>query len=148
MPLAVVFTAIGVAIGAWLRPLPKTEPSAAPSYSSQQVAEAKAKVCAAYTRVHRAVGVNMAREPNNDPTTQLAIATSARQALVAGSIFLQATLSDEPATPVGLASALRKLINIFQSLTVDYLNGLGSPEIDPTLRAGDDITSNIEQACS
>ena len=50
MSLGIALLAIGVAIGAWFRPLPKNEPPPAPTYSSQQVADAKAKVCAAYAK--------------------------------------------------------------------------------------------------
>jgi hypothetical protein len=46
---AITLVAVGAAVAAWLRPLP--EKSATPSevtFSAQQVADAKANVCAAY----------------------------------------------------------------------------------------------------
>jgi len=137
---------LGVAIVGWFRPAP-AKPPPAPTYSNQQVADAKAKVCAAYEKVHSAVGVSMARDGGSDPTSQLAVATSARQALLAGSEYLITTLSEEPATAPDLATAIRKLANLFQQYTVDYLNGRTNAEMESSLRDGDETTSTIERLC-
>ena len=56
-PMFVMFlitlVAVGAAVAAWLRPMPHNTSAtpAAPTYSEQQVADAKAKVCAAYEKV-------------------------------------------------------------------------------------------------
>ncbi|GFG75199.1 hypothetical protein MBOT_25640 [Mycobacterium botniense] len=78
---------------------------------------------------------------------QFAVTVSVEQALLAGSVYLTTTLADQPATPRDLATAVRKLVNVFQELTIDYLNGQGNPELEPTLRAGDDATSTIQGLC-
>ena len=137
---------LGVAIVGWFRPMPY-KPPAAPTYSEKQVADAKAKVCAAFGSVHQAVRSNFARDQGADPNQQLLVAVAGQQALLAGSAYLQTTLEEEPATPSDLAAAVRKLIDVFQSLTVDYLNGRGSPEVDPSLRAGDEATLAIQGLC-
>jgi hypothetical protein len=137
---------LGVAIVGWFRPVPaKTPPT--PTYSNQQVADAKARVCAAYDKVHSAVGVSMARDGGTDPTSQLAVATSARQALLAGSEYLITTLSENPATASDVATAIRKLASLFQQYTVDYLNGRTNADMESSLRAGDETTSTIERLC-
>jgi hypothetical protein len=137
---------LAVAIVGWFRPVP-VKPPPAPVYSSQQVADAKTKVCAAYDKVHSAVGVSMGRDGGSDATSQLAVATSARQALLAGSEYLVTTLSEEPATAPDLASAIRKLAGLFQQYTVDYLNGRTNAEMESSLRAGDETTATIESLC-
>ncbi|MDT5173550.1 MAG: hypothetical protein QOG37_801 [Mycobacterium sp.] len=147
MSLGIALLAIGVAIGPWFRPLPKNEPPPAPTYSSQQVADAKAKVCAAYGKVHRAVGLTSGRN-SDDPTTRLVIATSGRQALEVGSSFLLARLTEEPATPSDLAVAVRKLANTFQELAIDYLAEVNDSELDPLLRISDQESSTIENHCT
>src|SRR5271169_3049985 len=144
--LVALLVTLGVAIVGWFRPVPAKSPPA-PTYSNQQVADAKAKVCAAYEKVHSAVGVSMARDGGSDPTSQLAVATSARQALLAGSEYLITTLSEEPATAPDLATTIRKLASLFQQYTVDYLNGRTNAEMESSLRAGDEATSTIERLC-
>jgi hypothetical protein len=144
--LVALLVTLGVAIVGWFRPVPAKSPPA-PTYSNQQVAEAKAKVCAAFDKVHQAVRSNFARDQGTDPNQQLLVAVTGQEALLAGSVYLQTTLSEEPATPADLATAVRKLVDVFQSLTVDYLNGHGSPEVDPSLRAGDEATLAIQGLC-
>jgi hypothetical protein len=144
--LVALLVTLGVAIVGWFRPVPAKSPPA-PTYSNQQVADAKAKVCAAFDKVHQAVRGNFARDQGTDPNQQLLVAVTGQEALLAGSVYLQTTLSEEPATPADLATAVRKLIDVFQSLTVDYLNGHGSPEVDPSLRAGDEATLAIQGLC-
>ena len=57
-PIAIALVALGFAIGSWFRPIPDNKPPPAaspPVFTEQQAAEAKAKVCATYEKVHRAV---------------------------------------------------------------------------------------------
>lgn len=138
---------LGVAIVGWYRPTPANKPTAAPTYSTDQVADAKATVCAVYNDVHTAIGVSMARDGGTDPTAQLAVATSARQALVAGSEYLLTTLSEQPATAPDLAAAIRKLAILFQQYTIDYLNGRTNSQMESSLRVGDETTATIENHC-
>jgi hypothetical protein len=137
---------IGVAVAGWFRPMPDSKAST-PTYTGQQVSDAKTRVCAAYSDVHSAIGVTMARDGGTDPTAQLAVATSARQSLLAGSEYLKSTLSEEPATAPDLAAAIRKLSTLFQQYTVSYLNGRTNSEIESSLRAGDETTATIVNLC-
>jgi hypothetical protein len=115
-------------------------------YTDQQVAEAKAKVCAAHEKVHRAVGLTSGRS-SDDPTARLAIATSGRQALEVGGSYLLTKLAEEPATPPELVTAVRKLAKTFQELTIGYLAEVGDAELDPLLRTSDQATLTIESLC-
>ena len=119
----ITLAAVGAAVGAWLRPIPH-ETSAtppAPTYSEQQVADAKAKVCAAYAKIHHAVDVNAPRTGGDDPMAQLTVAVNMRQVYVIGSAYLLTTIADEPATPGDLATATGKVARLFQGLTLDGL---------------------------
>lgn len=144
--LVIALVALGVAVGAWLRPVLKVSPpaEAAPTFTDQQVADAKGKVCAAYQRIRRAVDVNAPRNGGDDPNTQLLVAVNARQIMVVGSAYLLTTLSDEPATPSDLAAAVGKLAHLYQVIT---LNGLvadwGVAERD----AADEAASTIQESC-
>ena len=93
-PMFVMFlitlVAVGAAVAAWLRPIPHTTSATppAPVYSEQQVADAKAKVCAAYEKVLKTSNVNSARTAGDDPNSQLLIAINWRQVFIASSIYL------------------------------------------------------------
>lgn len=145
--LGIALVAIGIAIGAWFRPVPKNEPPPAPTYSSQQVADAKAKVCAAYAKVHSAIVASSARDMGTDPTSKLAFALNGRQALLAGSEYLRTILSAEPAAPAALTSKIQKITDIYQELTINYLNGLTDAQMEQTLHTGDETALNIENLC-
>lgn len=121
--LVMTLIAVAAAVAAWLRPMPDTTASTppTPTFSDQQVADAKSKVCAAYEKIHHANFVNSSRSGGDDPTAQLAVALNQRQIYEAGSAYLLTTLDNEPATPPDLAAATRKLANVFQVLTLDNL---------------------------
>jgi len=134
--LLITLVAVGAAVAAWLRPIPHSPSVAppAPSYSEQQVADAKSKVCAAYEKVKRASNMNAARSGGDDPTAQLAVAVNGRQVYIASSQYLLTLLTDEPATSADLADATRKLAGLFQVIAMD---GLAS---DPSPSAHDAVT--------
>jgi hypothetical protein len=137
---------LAVAIVGWFRPLP-AKPPPAPVYSSQQVADAKTKVCAEYQKVHNAIKASTGRDVGADPTAQQIFGLTGRQALLAGSEHLRTVLSAEPATPSELAMTIRKLTNLFQEVTVDYLDSLPDAEMDPVVHAADESTLKIESLC-
>ena len=147
--LVIALAAVGLAIGCWFRPSPTTQEPSKPTYTDQQVADAKAKMCAAFGKVDHALDVADARRGSNDPTAVLAAATSERQALDAGSRYLVAKLADEPATPPDLATAIRNQADSYQESLIDYLDGLtnSDSEMQPTLKAADDATLTIRRLC-
>jgi hypothetical protein len=77
---AITLVAVAAAIAAWLRPTAevKSASPSAPTFSTQQVADAKAKVCAAYQKVQNAVSINTSRTAGVDPNAQLLIAVNMR----------------------------------------------------------------------
>jgi hypothetical protein len=137
---------LGVAIVGWFRPVQPKSP-APTTYTDQQVAEAKSKVCAEYQKVHNAIKASTGRDTGSDPTAQQVYALTGRQALLAGSAHLRTALSAQPATPSELAAAIRKLTDLFPELTVDYLNSAPDSEMEPTVHAADEATLTVERLC-
>jgi len=149
-PIFVMFLitllAVGAAVAAWLRPIPHSTSAtpSAPTYSEQQVSDAKAKVCAAYGKVQHAVSINSVRSAGDDPNSQLLVAVNMRQVFVAGSAYLMTTLTEEPAAPGALAAAASDLAHLYQVITLD---GLVGDRNDP---AHDDATAagfKIQELC-
>jgi hypothetical protein len=141
---------VGVAIGVGLRPILFDKQSSAshpPSFTDQQVADAKARVCVAYEKVHHAVVASSAVDRGTDPTAQLAFVLNARQVLLAGHGYLLTEVTEEPATPPELATAVRKLADLFQELTIDYLSDASDSEIDQLRHNSDEETVTIERLC-
>ena len=142
----ITLVAVGAAIAAWLRPVPHATSAtpSAPTYSDQQVADAKSKVCAAYEKVQKALAANATRSGGDDPNAQLTVAVNARQVYVASSAYLLSTLASEPGAPADLATEVRKLADLFQVLTLD---GLAA---DPNVQghdAADQTLSTIQGLC-
>jgi hypothetical protein len=145
--LAIALVALGVAIGAWLRPLAESKAAEAPTYTDQQVADAKAKVCAAYDKVHQAVLVNTGRTGGDDPTSILAMAANARVALFDGGEYLLNTLENEPATPPDLAKELQELVRAYQHLAIDYLADAPDSEVESSFNALDKPNAAVYGTC-
>jgi hypothetical protein len=148
--LVTITLVAGVAIVGWLRPLQhNTSGSAAPSYTDQQVGDAKANVCMAFEQVDRALAVAQSFSGRSDPMAILTVATSTRQALDFGGRYLLTKLTDEPATPPTLVRAVRKLSDSYQQLTIGYLDGLqySDPKLRPAINASGEATDTIRRLC-
>jgi hypothetical protein len=149
---ALAIALIGVAIGlvGWFRPAPhNSQPPAPlkPTYTDQQIADAKAHMCTAFGKVDHAVGVAAARNGGNDPIAGLAVATGTRQVFEVGSRYLLTELSKEPSTPLDIADAIRKLADGYQEAVVGYLAEVSDSELKPTLDASDEATLTIRRLC-
>jgi hypothetical protein len=144
--LVALSVTLGVAIVGWFRPVP-AKPPPVPTYTDQQVADAKTKVCAAYARVHHAVLANTGRSGGSDPALLLGVAANARIALYDGGEYLVKTLTQEPATPADLAGATRALASAYQELAVDYMTEATDPEIQQSLQAVENTGSRVSGMC-
>lgn len=148
--LAIALVAVAVAIGAWFRPIPAATPTpAATTFTDQQIADAKSRVCEEFNMVHKAVVINTGRDGGGDPTATLAVAANARLSLAAGGQSLLSVLGREAATPAVLADAVRTLANDFQELAIGYMADAKNtdPAQEALLREGDTATLTIEQLC-
>ena len=126
--LAIGVVALALTLVQWFDP--SSQGNGSPSFSDQQIKDAKTSVCGAYTTVHRAVVVNthLRPSPNGDP---LAVVTSARLALYGGGSYLRDHLTRAPATAADLAKAVDSLATTLEDLAVNYLAGATAPVQDP-----------------
>ncbi|WP_301149388.1 hypothetical protein [Mycobacterium simiae] len=138
---------LAIAIAGWFRPLPVKSPMPA-AYNPQEIAEAHAKVCAAYQSVHNAIKASTSRDRGAGPNERLIFAINGQQALLAGSVYLRSVLSQQPAAPYELANAVQQLTDLFQELVVEYQNNLSETEEAPAVRATDATTVKIERLCA
>ncbi|BDB42266.1 hypothetical protein Mkiyose1665_39660 [Mycobacterium kiyosense] len=134
-------------MGAWLRPIPQYHPPAPPTYTSQQIADAKAKVCAAYGKADHAVMANTGRNGDDDPATQLGLAANARIALFDSGQYLLKILGQEPATPHDLAEETRTLADHYQQLALQYMSEANDPELTSTRKEVDRSASRLSEMC-
>ncbi|WP_163694931.1 hypothetical protein [Mycolicibacterium sarraceniae] len=136
-----------IAIAAWFKPAPNAEPHAAKTYSTEDVALSKKAVCDAFETVHNAVIINTRRDGGSNPTTVLAVAANARLALYVGGGYLMDTLIRNPATPADLAAPVRKLAESYRYITIQYLVGKQTADLNDPLREADSATVAIQAAC-
>lgn len=122
------------------------EQAAAPTYTDEQVAEARANVCAAYGKVHQAVLINTGRN-GDDPASIFAIAANARIALYDGGGYLLTKLEQAPATPTDLADGVRALAAAYQQLAIDYLAEVPDEEQQAALQAVDATNAPVFGMC-
>lgn len=148
--LLIALAAFGLAIGCWLRPAPSVKGSTpAPTYTVQQVAEAKAAVCIASGKVDHSPDLADAEPASSNRTEQLAVAALSRIAFEAGSRYLLTTLATAPATPLDLATAVRKEANSLQALLVGFMNGIrnSDPAQQPAMNAANEASATVQQLC-
>jgi hypothetical protein len=145
--LAVALIALGIGIAGWFRPAPHTTPPPSkPSYTDQQIADAKAKVCAAYGKLDRAVGVLNALPNGPD---KLVPAINTRQVFDVFSRYLLATLAEQPATPADLASAVRKDAKSLEEAVIGYEDGFSNSdaEMRSVVEANTEAAETIRRLC-
>jgi hypothetical protein len=152
--LAVALIATVLAIVGWFRPTPPPPAphAAAPTYTEQQIADAKTKACGAFELVDKGVvlqtgGGNPRPEPSNDPVMAEARAADARLSLVAGSMYLRDHLN--PATAPNLASAVRNYATILANLAQNYLAGIkdADPAQESLLKDSDAAFAQLHEMC-
>lgn len=145
--LAIALAGVAIGFAGWFRPVPHhDQPPPKPTYTEQQVAGAKAKVCTAVGKFNRAVSVNNALPRGSDPVVA---AVNSRQIFDVFSRHLLATLADEPATPADLATAIRELASTLGEVVIAYQDGLSNsdPEMRPILDASSAAADTIQQLC-
>lgn len=145
--LAIALIALAVGVVGWFRPAPhNNQPPPKPAYTQQQIADAKAKVCAAVGKFDRAVSVGNALPRGSDA---LVAAINSRQIFDVFSRHLLATLAEEPATPADLATAVREEASTLEEVVIAYQDGLSNsdPELKPVLDASSAAADTIQQLC-
>ncbi|MCV7177781.1 hypothetical protein [Mycolicibacterium sphagni] len=145
--IVIAVIAIGVAIGAWFRPIPKPEAPAAKTYSDQEVADAKKAVCDAYEDAYRAVTTAGNGDGGSDRSAVLAVAVNIRLALGTSGQYLLSTVNEQPAAPSEVATAASDLGTAYRKISLLQLSEAPHDTIAPFYEAADSAITKIKQAC-
>jgi hypothetical protein len=146
-PIALVLAVIaiaGAAVG-WF--YPHKSASSTPTYSDQQIKDAKKHMCETFMLVdHEVVRNSRLKNPENGgPIGALSVATAARLAFYSGGAFLKDRVAQEPATPPDLAKSLNALASNLEELAIGYLAGSAEFAQDELRQSLDDkIKATIE----
>ncbi len=144
--IAVAIALIAIALAAWslLRPPPAPP---APSFTGQQIADAKARACTAYNTVRIAVSRQTHANLGGGPVAVQAVAANARLSMAAGGSYLLARLN--PATPSPLAPAIRSFADNLQDIAMNELAGVNNndPAQAARLRDGEAAGARIADLC-
>jgi hypothetical protein len=146
--LAVALLALALSVWAVVRA--SSGGSQEPSYSAEQQADAKQKICAATNLVREGVSLNTNLKPAGGPRDvngTLAVAANARVSLYSGGQYLLARL--DPATPPELADAVRKFANTLVDIGAASTAGAQNSEPDQAarLREVDSLNVTITELC-
>ena len=125
---------------------------AAPTYTEQQISDAKARACAAFELVRKgttlqAQGGEPNAQPSDDPAMRKAQAANARLSLVAGASYLLSHL--EPGAPQALAEGDSKLSTTLMDIGVNYLAGAKNADAPQAalLSEGDSDIASVAELC-
>ncbi len=150
--LGIALVGLGVGIGAWLRPMPQASSPAStaePSFTEEQIAQAKAHVCDAYGLVKDAVVLNTHRTNPvpDDEIGALATGLYADVALYQGGDYLLDRLAAESATPVELANAVNSVAEAMKRLGMTDLT-VESDSVRAPLKQGVDVGfTRVDELC-
>jgi hypothetical protein len=144
--IAVGLAVIALAVAVWALLGEPAPPASAPA-TSQQVADAKARACGAFTTVRAAVALQTHAEVGTDAVAVQAVAANARLAMFGGAAYLLARL--DPATPAPLAAAVRGFADDLQDISINALGGVGNddPVQAARLRDGEALSARIADIC-
>lgn len=108
--VAIALVAVGLAVVGWFRPPlppPPPPPPAPPTFTDQQISDAKVCACNAFEIVQKGVRFQTNEDPSSDASMRKAQAANAQLSVVAGGWYLRDNL--DPATPPPLAAAIQHL---------------------------------------
>lgn len=146
--LVIAVVAIAVALGAWFRPTDETPPDtkATPQFTDQQVSDAKNATCSAYDKAFKAV-TTAGGQISDDPSSKFIISVNVRLATQVASSYLTKTITQNPATPVDLATNIRDISSIWEDIVLAQLAGSQNDELAPVYDKLEAANSKIKLAC-
>lgn len=150
--LVITLIAVGAAVATWLRPLPETKtPSAppAPTFTGQQIADAKANICDVFKTVSKAVDWNthLTNPVPGDEIAARATQVYGTLALYEGGDYLLDRLAAEPATSPELAKPIKSLGETLKKFGIVVLAGEPDSARDPLRHAVDADFTTIDGLC-
>jgi hypothetical protein len=131
-PAALVIAVIAIGLAIWALVRSPGEPAVnaqqSPAVNAQlSPDDARARVCAAFDTVRKAVSLQTNADLGPEPAAKEAVAANARLATLGGGEYLLSRL--DPGTPPELADAVRSFANNLQDIGVNQLAGV--PGEDP-----------------
>ncbi|UCZ59929.1 hypothetical protein [Mycolicibacterium phocaicum] len=144
--LGIAVIALGVAVWALVSPPRQSSPSV-PGPTEQQVNDAKARACAAFTTVRTAVALQTHTELGPEPVAVTAVTAVSRLAMSSGAQYLQTHL--DAATPADLAAAIREFAVDLQDISMYGQAGISGadPAQASRLKAGEAVSMKIAGLC-
>jgi hypothetical protein len=145
--ISLVLAVAALGLAAWS--LYRSDP-ANRNYDAAQVADAKARACAAVDIVRRGVSLNTNLMPAGgagDVTGAQAVAANARVSLNDGGQYLIARL--DPATPENLAAKVREFAETLMDIGANATAGVTNDESAQAqrLKNADDVNASLEELC-
>jgi hypothetical protein len=149
--LGISVIATVLAVVGWFRPVhtaaPATPSPAEPTYTEQQIADAKTKTCAAFEVVNKGISLQTNGADSDNPALVQAEAANARLSTISGGWYLKARL--EKGTPSDLSAAIQHLSDVLLDLGANYL--AGAKDSDPSQAAmkseGNAAFAQVGQLC-
>ena len=132
-------------VAAWFRAAPSNV-VANPTYSEQQVADAKKAVCEAYAKGVRSMRVVAGRVVDN-PADTLPVAVNSRLAEVAVANYYVNALSANPAVPSELQDLLRRLSQAYQDVALIQLADGTPVDYKPEKEVVNESVRKLDQLC-
>jgi hypothetical protein len=124
LALGISVIATVLAIFGWFRPAPAAAPPtqpAGPTYTEQQINDAKIRACNAFDIVLKGVTLQTHGQPSDDPGMRKAQAVNGQLSLAAGGWYLRDHV--EPGTPADLATTAQKTSHLLLDLGANALAG-------------------------
>lgn len=142
--LVISVIATGLAVVGWFRPSQTAQrpEAAAPTFTDQQITDAKNSACAAFETVKKGTTLQTNLPHTDDPAMANAQATHAQLSLVAGGWYLSQQL--DPATPPQLESEIRKLAKTLADVGANAIAGAKN-EDPPQAARMDEANSAFER---
>jgi hypothetical protein len=145
--IALAIALIGVALAAWSLLRPLNTSATAPHFTDNQIADAKARACAATDTVRAAVSLQTHADLGGEPAAQQAVAANARLSMTAGGSYLLTRL--DPATPAPLAAEIHSFADDLQDIAIHTMAGMSNddPSQAARLREGQAAAARIADLC-
>lgn len=139
--LTMALIATGLAVVGWFRPPQPAPPprAVAPTYTEQQISDAKTRACSAFEVVQKGVTLQTNEEPSADPAMRKAQAADGQLSVVAGGWYLRDHV--EPATPPPVATAVQHLANLLLDLGANYIAGEHDSDPPQATRRADAVSA-------